>query len=210
MSGPGGGSGSGSGGSGSGGSGSSGNAGGGGASNGARIAISAIAIPAVVAIIVALVQYGPTWVTALRGDAQAASPSATTQPSTLTSPEVPPAPNAPSRVETPPAEPPGSVAVPFDALIANTGADGIVLGYRGFSTAQGDREGNTQWPEGEQVRVLCQVVDGRAVTDNEYPGGPRTSTVWNKLSYGEDTWIPDMYTDSPTSQGAATPVDSCA
>ncbi|MFK3979935.1 hypothetical protein ACI2K4_06070 [Micromonospora sp. NPDC050397] len=79
-------------------------------------------------------------------------------------------------------------------------------GFRGssvygdpYETGRGSKVG--AYEEGRAIQVACQERAGRPITD---PNRDLTSPVWNRLVEG--VWIPDLYTDLPTSEGPTPPL----
>ncbi len=84
------------------------------------------------------------------------------------------------------------------ATIVNTGQDGATFAYPGPDNSEGSKVANGGWREGQRVGILCQVTNGRPISDPAYPGGAVTSTVWDRVqSTGGPMYIPDIYTNLP-------------
>jgi len=75
---------------------------------------------------------------------------------------------------------------------------GVVAARSPYVPGRADRG----YPEGTVIYVICQVHDGRLVTD-EVSGQKLSSTVWNKTT--DDVWIPDIYSDLPKGSGDLPP-----
>ena len=67
---------------------------------------------------------------------------------------------------------------------------GVVAARSPYVPGRADRG----YPEGAVIYVICQVHDGRLVTD-EVSGQKLSSTTWNKTT--DDVWVPDIYSDLP-------------
>lgn len=109
--------------------------------------------------------------------------------------------------------PDSPAAVPGDgvsAVIQNTwdsGSQSLVGVYK-YPRADSN-EGRVNGPgEGAAIQVVCQVLDGRLVTDTPYKDRPTSSTVWNRLADGY--YVSDIYTSLPKQPGQLAPgVPAC-
>jgi hypothetical protein len=85
------------------------------------------------------------------------------------------------------------------ALIKNTWDGTKFIGVARYPSPASNAGRDDGPGEGASIRVICQVGNGRLVTETEhYRDRPMSSTVWDRLSDG--TYISDLY----TSLGAAT------
>jgi hypothetical protein len=91
------------------------------------------------------------------------------------------------------------------ATIVNTGVEGATLAYPGPDDSPGSKVSSGGFREGQSVEIICQVPDGRLISDDAYPGGPASSSVWDRVqSTGAPLYVPDIYTDLP--KGEVPPV----
>jgi hypothetical protein len=81
-----------------------------------------------------------------------------------------------------------------------TGASPGVFTYPSADSNAGRLNGPA---EGEVVRVVCQIRDGRLVTDTPYNGRQTSSRVWDRLE--SSRFISDIYTTLPKTPGPNPP-----
>lgn len=110
-----------------------------------------------------------------------------------------------------------SSSSPVPTSGAVTGAEGVLAVIQ--NTWDSERQslvGVSQFPspnssdgkvdgpgESQTVVVVCQVLDGRRVTDTEYRDRPTSSTRWDQLANG--LFISDIYTNLPKPEGQPAP-----
>jgi hypothetical protein len=83
------------------------------------------------------------------------------------------------------------------AKIVNTKPEGYLFAYPGPDNSDQSKKPNGTWKEGQTVTVVCQERHGRPISAPPYPGHPTTSTVWNRIQWPHEMWVPDIYTDLP-------------
>jgi len=81
------------------------------------------------------------------------------------------------------------------AKIVNTQPEGYLFAYPGPDSADRSKKANGTWKEGDTVTVVCQERHGRPISAPPYPGHPTTSTVWDRIEWPFEMWVPDIFTD---------------
>jgi hypothetical protein len=83
------------------------------------------------------------------------------------------------------------------AKIVNTKPEGYLYAYPGPDNSDQSKRPNGTWKEGQTVTVVCQERHGRPISAPPYRGHPTTSTVWNRIQWPHEMWVPDIFTDLP-------------